>query len=312
MSTTKPFAYPRSHFPGLYAFKSSLSASESSALAEDALPGSAYAELTLGRTHYSLFGPENGVPFVFVHGLRIPSASYKTLLLILADKGLRILTYDLYGRAYSDAPNAVYSDEFYAAQLRLLLSEVVPQWKRFHLSGLSLGGRIVTKFASVHGDKLESLTLMCPAVFLTPLPMEPGAPPPPLAPVPENAPGYDEQVAATKTIAVQQKHLPGFARAIYSTITSWDPESSTGGDVELKTIAARYPSLPVLAVWGTADSAVPFAIADKIKERVPHLELWVKEGHGHEVGLSAPDEVAEAVGGFVRRAVKGGKNAGKI
>ncbi|KAJ3338030.1 hypothetical protein HDU93_010096, partial [Gonapodya sp. JEL0774] len=252
-----------------------------------------------------LFPAANGIPFVFVHGLRIPSSAYKSLLTMLAAKGFRVLTYDLYGRSYSDAPNATYTDSFYVAQLRLLLAHVVPQWKRFNLAGLSLGGRIVAGFAALYGDMLNSLVLMCPALFLKPIPMEAGAPPPPLGAVPQNAPGYKEQMAATETILVQQKHLLGFGRAIYSTLTNWhpDPDNSSGGHLELTTISQRFPSLPVLAVWGTKDIVVPFAIVDKIRSRIQGLEVFAEDGHGHEVGLSSAKNCAERIANFVEKAI---------
>jgi alpha-beta hydrolase superfamily lysophospholipase len=88
-------------------------------------PG-AFVQLTRGRVHYELAGPEDGRLVVLVHGFSVPSFVWDPTFEALVSRGFRVLRYDLYGRGFSDRPDTAYDRALYVEQLRELLAvEVV-------------------------------------------------------------------------------------------------------------------------------------------------------------------------------------------
>lgn len=94
---------------------------------------------------------------VLIHGLSVPSMIWQDVAPELAAKGYRVLVYgasphhrttsahslaclspppDLYGRGYSDAPQATYDVSLYVTQLALLLQYV--GWDKADLAGISM------------------------------------------------------------------------------------------------------------------------------------------------------------------------------
>ena len=63
-----------------------------------------FADLSQGRTCYRWTGPLRGPVAVCVHGLTTPSQVWDSIAEGLAAQGFRVLTYDLYGRGFSDRP----------------------------------------------------------------------------------------------------------------------------------------------------------------------------------------------------------------
>jgi len=61
---------------------------------DDFYPGGAYVNLPMGRTRYWLFGPEDGIKIVLIHGLTIPAITWKDVAPTLSKK-FRVLAYGL-------------------------------------------------------------------------------------------------------------------------------------------------------------------------------------------------------------------------
>ena len=80
-----------------------------------------FAQLSQGITHYEWFGPKRGPIVVCIHGLTTPSIVWGSLSKGLALMGCRVLTYDLYGRGYSDRPRGKQNEAFFTQQLNELL-----------------------------------------------------------------------------------------------------------------------------------------------------------------------------------------------
>ena len=72
-----------------------------------------FIELSQGITHYQWHGPVRGPIAVCVHGLTTPSFVWQGLTAGLTAMGYRVLTYDLYGRGYSDRPKGDQTDAFF-------------------------------------------------------------------------------------------------------------------------------------------------------------------------------------------------------
>jgi len=75
---------------------------------------------------------------------------------------IRHATTDLYGRAYSDAPDVPYSASLYTTQLALLLQYL--RWDKSHIVGLSMGGAISIAFGSEHPHLVDGrIVVVAPA-----------------------------------------------------------------------------------------------------------------------------------------------------
>ncbi|KAJ3197706.1 hypothetical protein HDU67_003667, partial [Dinochytrium kinnereticum] len=130
---------------------------------EDYWTPSLKADLTHGKTHYTLLGPPTGPKLVLIHGLMACWAAMPTFVSSLVSKGYQILLYDTYGRGYSAAPGVTYDHRLYVTQLRELLDFVGWGGERVSLLGYSLGGGIATAFAGEFGERVERVVLVAPA-----------------------------------------------------------------------------------------------------------------------------------------------------
>ncbi|KAJ7059762.1 Alpha/Beta hydrolase protein [Mycena amicta] len=121
---------------------------------EDWATGGAYVTLPMGRVRYWLVGPETGKKVVLIHGLTTPALVFSRIVPTLVAAGFLVLIYDLYGRGYSDAPQAVpYDANLYVTQLALLLQHV--RWERTRVVGYSMGGAIAAAFVATFPDLVE-------------------------------------------------------------------------------------------------------------------------------------------------------------
>lgn len=121
-----------------------------------------FAQLSQGTTHYEWFGPPRGPIVVCVHGLTTPSYVWRGLSKGLALMGYRVLTYDLYGRGYSDRPRGLQNSAFFLQQLSDLLAYEHVQGK-FSIIGYSMGGAIVTHFTAAYPERVQQMIMLAPA-----------------------------------------------------------------------------------------------------------------------------------------------------
>ena len=67
-----------------------------------------FVELPNGFTHYDLAGSRAGRLVILVHGFSIPYYIWDPTFHALADAGLHIIRYDLFGRGFSGRPDEIY------------------------------------------------------------------------------------------------------------------------------------------------------------------------------------------------------------
>ena len=72
-------------------------------------------------THYQLAGPPAVHTVVLVHGFSVPYYIWDPTFDGLVAAGFRVLRYDLFGRGWSDRPDARYDPNFFDEQLVQLL-----------------------------------------------------------------------------------------------------------------------------------------------------------------------------------------------
>ncbi|KAK6226399.1 alpha beta hydrolase family [Colletotrichum tabaci] len=134
----------------------------------DALPGARDVATAYGNLRVYEFGPEDAEERVLLlHGIGTPCLALGGVAEEFVERGWRVMTFDFFGRGYSDAPLDIPHDaRLYTTQVLLALaSSALPGWTgndAFHLLGYSLGGAIAAAFASSHPHLVKSLTLVAP------------------------------------------------------------------------------------------------------------------------------------------------------
>ncbi len=262
-------------------------------------PG-AFAELPRGVTHYQWQGPEGGPLVVCVHGLTTPSFVWEGIAPQLAKAGYRVLTYDLYGRGYSDRPRGTQDAGFFTTQLEHLLDHLGVT-ERFTLIGYSMGGSIGACYAELHPERLNKLILLAPAGM--------GHDLGPVARLVVNYGGFgrwlfmamygrsfrqgteterDLPSSVPDIVDRQQNELRfrGFRGAVLLSM-----RGILDRDLEEEHRSVAESGLPVLAIWGREDEVIPISGMGKLAEWNRRAEQEVIEGAGHALAYSHSDEV---------------------
>lgn len=268
-----------------------------------------FARLSDGWTHYELAGPPDAQAVVLIHGFSVPYYIWDPTFAALAEAGFRALRYDLYGRGFSDRPDAEYNADLYDRQLRELL-DALDIRAPADVVGLSMGGPIAIHFAGRHPERVRRIVLVDPAGFPLKQPLAAGLIR--ISPLgewlmdrfgeqilvkslvkdmkyPERFPDYTERYRA-------QTRYAGFRRALLSTMRSG----------MLTSAAEAYRRVgeqgkPVLLLWGREDHTVPFSLSEQVRAAIPHAEFHAIDEAGHVPHLERPEVVNPILVEFLRR-----------
>jgi pimeloyl-ACP methyl ester carboxylesterase len=138
------------------------------------LPGARDVDTPYGSIRVYEYGPEDGRKVLLVHGISTPAIALGSVANNLAEKGCRVMLFDLFGRGYSDNPSDVKHDiKLFTTQILLVLASSPLSWTgagsgKFSMIGYSLGGGICTSFTSYFPDLVDSLILFAPAGLIRP------------------------------------------------------------------------------------------------------------------------------------------------
>lgn len=263
-----------------------------------------FANLSQGITHYQWTGPEDGPVAVCVHGLTTPSFVYGPFAEGLAAKGYRVLTYDLYGRGFSDRPKGEQDSAFFNRQLNDLLADQGVT-EPFVLVGYSMGGAIGAGFAAAHLTRVKQLILLAPAgmaLDLGPLVdmaqrgtfmgtwMTLGFYPKSLRRATEGERGLESPIPHMVDRQIEETRLKGFAPAVLSSLRGVLDE-----DLEPAHRAVAAAGIPVTAIWGETDEVIPLECKDRLSDWNPAAQNHVIAGAGHTVTYTHTDEVLKAL-----------------
>ncbi|WP_319799768.1 alpha/beta fold hydrolase [Roseobacter weihaiensis] len=275
-------------------------------------PGS-FVTLSQGVTHYQWHAPETGVEnrpvIVCIHGLTTPSFVWGSIAKGLAALGFRVLTYDLYGRGYSDRPRGVQDRGFFLRQLNdLLESQKVDD--DIIVIGYSMGGAIAAAFAARQPQGIRQVVLLAPAGMQS------------------VAAGTLRYVAGTPIIGLwlmlfrypeilrkglrEEEHLPssvpditrlqnaeldyrGFVPAVHASLLdllndSFQPEHET----------LRQEQVPVLAIWGAADDVIPLSAKETLAGWNKDVQHHVIDGAGHGLPYTHTPQVLARIEAFLQ------------
>ncbi len=265
-----------------------------------------FVTLSRGVTHYQWHGRVNGPVLVMVHGLVTPSWVFSGLYRSLSTMGFRILTYDLYGRGYSDRPSGEQDRDFFVGQLEELLAALgLADDQELTLFGYSMGGAIATCYTAAHPARVDRLILLASTgLDYTPHPLlkfagiagrlgdwlwlafggwllRRGARAD--ASGPTAIPDLPERITA-------EVETRGYLQAILSSERHMLTEEL---EAEHRALSQEY--VAVLSIWGAEDDVIPASSIGSLAEWNRHAWKLEISGAGHAIIHTHPQEVIAAI-----------------
>ena len=244
-----------------------------------------------------------GPAVVFLHGIGGNRTNWHDQLPAFAECGFRAISWDARGYGRSDDYEGPLDFADFSHDLARLLDHLGVA--RAHLVGLSMGGRILQDFYPRYPDRVATLVLC--ATFpgfdtaLTPekraefvrlrkAPLVAGKEPKDIAPV------------VAKTLIGPRATDAHFQRLVES-MTMLHKESYIK-TIEASTLYDRTASLPdiavpVLLVFGGADTLAVPAVGERMAAEIPDSRLIVMPGAGHLVNIEFPEAFNESVLAFL-------------
>ncbi len=276
-------------------------------IARNEAPGD-FSELGDGTTHIRQIGPVRGPVVVCVHGLTTSEYVWGDIGLDLIDAGFRVVTYDLYGRGYSDRPRGAQDEAFFVRQLTEVL-EAKGHTESVILMGYSMGAAISVAFAAAHPDKVDKLILVAPA-------------------------GLSDATSGLDRFARDVPLLGDWITLVFgSALRKWryarstetDPkrvafaqkqlaESDYRGFLPAVLSSARHmlrkdqrplhrslenARVPTLAIWGEEDSVIPISALGEMTKANRSVTHHTVPGADHGLPYTHPDAVAKEVRAFL-------------
>ncbi|MBW7922205.1 MAG: alpha/beta fold hydrolase [Rubellimicrobium sp.] len=255
-------------------------------------PGDIVA-LPQGATHALWHGPARGPVIVAIHGHATPSPLWDALTPGLADLGYRVLTYDLYGRGYSDNARGEQTPEFFRQQLDALLDHY-GLGEDLTLLGHGLGGAIATDWAAANPGRVKRLVLIAPSGVAATNPRG--------LRLVRDAKGIGDRLfiaAAPRILRRRMGGTPelaalcegelqrrGFLRAALSSLRHM------GQQQEQAHRSLAQADVPVVAIWGDADTTVPQRAPGTLAEWNRAAKQETVAGGGHYLPVTHPEQVA--------------------
>jgi pimeloyl-ACP methyl ester carboxylesterase len=261
-----------------------------------------FTTLSKGVTHFEWHGSPRGAVAVCIHGLTTPSFVWRGMTKALALMGFRVLTYDLYGRGFSDRPKGKQNAEFFQSQLRELLAHENVTGE-ITLIGYSMGGAIATCYAAAHPNKVRQLVLLAPAgmgvvagkmgnfiaqtpyigdwlmLALYPRLLRKGI---------KAERGLSTSVPDIGMLQETELDYKRFLPSVLASIRGFLPQVLKH---EHQTLHAQ--GVPVLAIWGENDRVIPLAAVGTLAEWSRDARQDVLKGAGHGLTYTHTDQILE-------------------
>ena len=250
---------------------------------------------------------------VLVHGFATPSFVWNGILEDLLSTGRRVLTYDHFGRGYSDRPKEKYNINFYVDTLEELLT-LLKVSEDLHLIGYSMGGPISALFSHRNKRKIKTLNLIAPAgyipephwamkLFIMPI----------VGDYLFNAfPLIYKNISASETENsddpkaigkeefenhfLQQTLYRGFIDSLLSTARNFNMTDSSEA---FKKIGLDRINTQV--IWGTHDGICPISGLEKLKLDIPEIIFKEIKDGTHDITYRQPSEVGKYLSDFINK-----------
>ncbi len=262
------------------------------------LPGS-FISLSDGVISFRWQGPIDGEKVVLVHGLSTPKFVWDATTQALANAGFRVLSFDHFGRGFSDRPDVIYNEALYVRELlELLDSQKIT--KPVTLVGYSMGGGNVVSFSAQYPKRVKQLILIAPAGFV---PKYSGTASLVLTPILGDwlmtilgksamLESIKKEVARGSAPAgmvqkfEQQFQYEGYLPSILSTMRHYPMFDLSDAYKKV-----GLSNIPTHAIWGTEDKIVPFNGSEHVLKYIPRLKLYPVEKASHSVTFAKSEIV---------------------
>ena len=132
---------------------------------------SGYQEVSLsdGITSYKDIGNKNHEVIVLVHGATFGSLAYEEYVNVFVENNYRVITYDQYGRGYSDRVHSNVSIELMEKQLKELIKHC--EVEDVILYGVSFGAAVVAKYAANNPKNVSFIGYQVPLIDSANIPL---------------------------------------------------------------------------------------------------------------------------------------------
>ena len=132
---------------------------------------SGYEEVKLsdGITSYKDIGGKNNKVIVLVHGATFGSLAYEEYVDVFVENNYRVITYDQYGRGYSDRVINDVSIELMEKQLEELIKHC--EVEDVILYGVSFGAAVVAKYAANNPENVSFIGYQVPLINSANIPL---------------------------------------------------------------------------------------------------------------------------------------------
>jgi len=239
-----------------------------------------------------------------VPGLGLPGSAWGSVIDLLLERGYRVLAVDPRGSGASDKPDAPYTADVVAEDLRAVLE--VGQAEPAHVVGLSMGGMIAQDFALRFPAMVKSLVLL--STF--------AAPDEWFTRLFRARRDLIERIGIVEHFRVYLMFVfsPMAFRAIPETITRVEqalrerPPDTRAYLRQIDYCLAHDSSgelgavtVPTLVISGTHDFLTPAALGKELAALIPGAEHAELEGASHALWLEVPDRLVGLVDEFIRR-----------
>jgi pimeloyl-ACP methyl ester carboxylesterase len=258
-----------------------------------------FVKLSDGFTHYELAGPaEAARTVVFVHGFSVPYYLWDGIYQATAERGYRVLRYDLFGRGLSDRPNRENNSAFFDRQLVELLQALNLSSESVDMVGSSLGGPIVAQYACRHPDSVRTATFFGPGYSHgQPMPDKLKYPiwgeytmavqiAPHLPEAQRNDFLHPEKFPDWPNRYRRQMQYFGFRASLLSTLRNYLAE-----DWSKYYDCLGRQNVAVFLVWGKADRDMPFEVSKDVLKALPRAEFFAESNAAHVPFLETPEVV---------------------
>jgi pimeloyl-ACP methyl ester carboxylesterase len=247
-----------------------------------------FSEVDGLRLQFRLRG--EGKPLLMLHGWGQSSLSFVRAASLLEQR-FRILTPDLPGFGFSEAPREAWGSSDYARVMAELIKTV--GFESVDVLGHSRGGTIALALATAYPELVKRLVIVASPIVR--LPPEPGARRASLR--------YSLLRGAAKLMPPLRERMLEWGQNRFGSADykAAGPLRPTMVRVVNEDWRPALPAIqpPVLLIWGSEDTEVPPRVAQEAMELLPHGELVTLGGAGHFPFLDQPEAFAEAVTAFL-------------
>ncbi len=242
------------------------------------------------RVQFRVRGGAGGEPLLMLHGWGGSSLSFMSAASLLEER-YRTLAPDLPGFGFSEAPPEAWGSADYARVIAELPKSA--GYESVNVIGHSFGGKVALELAAAYPGLVKKLVIVASPIVK--LPPEPG-------------------VRSRSLRFAMLRRFASLMPPLRERMLAWGRDRF--GSEDYKSAGVLRPTLvrvinedlrpllasvgvPVLLIWGSADTEVPLRVAEEALGELGEARLVTMEGAGHFPFLEQPEAFAEAVTSFL-------------